>query len=74
MERLAVRYDARTGRPWYVSHIPAPKGSKALRDGVDWGYVNRIEEAKPLSLYWQRRFTRDCEACGVKKFNFIPLA
>ena len=47
---------------WYVAGIPHPKGSKAaLRYGVDWEWTDDRSKAIDLSLYWQRRFRRDCE-------------
>lgn len=46
----------------YVSETPG-------EDGVDWGYVNSRDKAKPLSLYWKRRFVNDCRR--VQTFAYV---
>lgn len=55
---IAWRNDYDKGGPaWYVSQLPARKGSKrAKRDGVDWGYEKDRSKAIPLTPYWARRF------------------
>lgn len=70
MNAYAYRTDF-DGTPWYVSQLPAKKGSKrALRDGVGWGYTSKIEgnngldKAIPLTPYWARRFRCETRRAG----------
>lgn len=56
--RIAWRID-RQGRPGaYVSECPG-------EGGADWGYVFKVDDARPLNDYWQRRFRRDMERLGM---------
>jgi hypothetical protein len=36
------------------------------REGVDWGWTDKIAEAMELSPYWQRRFKADQRRCGYR--------
>jgi hypothetical protein len=67
--------------PLYVSQLPGEMGK-------DWGYTTKpegvlrydaqidamraLDAAKPLSVYWQRRFRRDCERVGMT-FHALPV-
>jgi hypothetical protein len=35
------------------------------KNGVDWGYTEKRDQALPLSVYWRRRFDKDRERCGA---------
>lgn len=54
-------YAEKFGRLWWVAQLPG-------QDGVDWGWTtNTKSEFDPpikLSVYWQRRFRKDCERAG----------
>ncbi len=79
LETYAFRTDFDCPFPWYVSQLPARKGSKrARRDGVDWGYTTKRPGAEgpdaplPLTPYWIRRFRADCLRVGeVAHFQTI---
>ena len=55
---------------WYVAHLPG-------EGGVDWGYSSNgpgkgtLDDAKPLSPYWQRRFKADMQRLGDSA-SFTP--
>ena len=69
---IAYRIEGR-GR-WYVSGVPHPKGTRiALKEGVDWGYDKAEGKAIELSLYWARRFKRDCQRVNAASY-FIDLS
>ena len=50
---------------FYVAQVPG-------EGGVDWGYTLECTKAKPLSIYWQRRFSKDCERVGTTA-QFISI-
>jgi hypothetical protein len=54
---------------WYVRDVPRklklPNGKYVPKPGyADWEYTENYGEAKPLSLYWMRRFRADMAYCG----------
>lgn len=52
--------------PWYyVAQVPG-------EGGKDWGYTTDHKLAKPLPIYWQRRFSSDCRHVGAA-FNLLPI-
>ena len=71
-DRLAYRFDIGRGEAWYVSSLPElqSSGNNVSSDAkekgryCDFGYVDKIEKALPLSPYWQRRFRKDLERCN----------
>jgi hypothetical protein len=70
-------------RAAYVSHLPGEDGADwgytPNREGVpnlnlpfDPKGKARLDVAKPLNRYWQRRFRADCRATGVT-FHSEPI-
>lgn len=48
--------------PIYISDLPGHRGLVRIKEGQerksDWGWTKNIEQAIPLSPYWQRRFIK----------------
>jgi hypothetical protein len=61
---IGWRYDNR-GRRIYVRERPGD-------DGVDWGWVDKYSQARPLSPEWQARFRDDMNAIG-DEWGFDPV-
>jgi len=64
--RIGVTQMAANQPPWYVADLPGCDKDKRnpTTPNSDWGYVTKIEQALPLSPYWQRRFQADSRRCG----------
>lgn len=45
------------GRPRYIREVPSD-------GGADWGWVDSVDKAKPLSEFWCHRFAEDQIFCG----------
>lgn len=62
---IAYRYNNhnRSG-PWYVSNL---KG----KDGVDWGYSSKEEQAIQLNINQWKLFAKDMRECGTVAYS-IP--
>ena len=46
---------------WWVAQVPG-------EEGVDWGFTDKIEQARPLNKYYQRRWGKACRDYGVRAF------
>ena len=54
-----IAYRAAERGLWYVANLPGDQG-------VDWGYSPKVNQALPLSPYWQRRFAADMRRVNAK--------
>lgn len=65
MNAIGIRHNGHKRQSWYVESLPGD-------GGVDWGYTTKVDQAIPLSPYWQKRFRANCRAVGVS-CSFVPV-
>lgn len=65
MNAIGIRHNGHKRASWYVESLPGD-------GGVDWGYTTKVDQAIPLSPYWQKRFRANCRAVGVT-CSFVPV-
>lgn len=63
---ICASYQRHIRKTWYIAQRPGD-------GGVDWGWVDDVKKAHPMTPYWQRRFHAD-ELRAGRKAVFYPVA